>query len=82
MDTKTAVVPPFWRFLKAIWLKNSLNVVYFPNSRRPPPYWAIYIHGNTQLVWLRKNNVIMRLMSWSVPVQRPWLAAMKSYFRP
>ncbi|AXF72956.1 hypothetical protein GA254_22705 [Escherichia coli] len=24
-DTKTTVVPPFWRFLKALWLKNSLN---------------------------------------------------------
>lgn len=35
-DTKTAVVPPFWRFLKVIRLKNSLNVVYFPNSKRPP----------------------------------------------
>ncbi|EEW0764971.1 hypothetical protein D6V68_20790 [Escherichia albertii] len=36
LDTKTTVVPPFWRFLKAIWLKNSLNVVCFPNSRRLP----------------------------------------------
>ena len=35
-DTKTAVVPPFWRFLKVICLKNSLNVVYFPNSKLPP----------------------------------------------
>ncbi len=35
-DTKTAVVPPFWRFLKVLWLKNSLNVVYFPNSKLPP----------------------------------------------
>ncbi|MDA4419333.1 hypothetical protein NY887_00735, partial [Escherichia coli] len=35
-DTKTAVVPPFWRFLKVFWLKNSLNVVYFPNAKRPP----------------------------------------------
>ncbi|EAA6862895.1 hypothetical protein E5427_24025 [Escherichia coli] len=35
------VVPPFWRFPKAIWLKNGLNVVYFPNSRRPP-YLAIF----------------------------------------
>ncbi|MSS06993.1 hypothetical protein FYJ46_24120 [Enterobacteriaceae bacterium] len=35
-DTKTAVVPPFWRFLKALWLKNRLNVVYFPNSKLTP----------------------------------------------
>ncbi|EFH8319106.1 hypothetical protein GH097_23385 [Escherichia coli] len=34
--TKTAVVPAILRFSKAIWLKNSLNVVYFPNSKRPP----------------------------------------------
>ena len=25
-DTKTAIVQPFWRFLKTIWLKDSLNV--------------------------------------------------------
>ncbi|EDD4164927.1 hypothetical protein BTT21_24160, partial [Salmonella enterica subsp. enterica serovar Schwarzengrund] len=35
-DTKTTVVPPFWRFLKALWLKNSLNMVYFPNSKLTP----------------------------------------------
>ncbi|EDQ4202140.1 hypothetical protein GRZ17_004540 [Salmonella enterica] len=35
-DTKTAVVPPFWRFPNAIWLKSSLDVVYFPNSKRTP----------------------------------------------
>nr|QIS31044.1 hypothetical protein [Escherichia coli]UMW92816.1 hypothetical protein [Escherichia coli] len=27
-DTKTTVIPPFWRFPKAMWLKNTLNVVY------------------------------------------------------
>ncbi|RAX32555.1 UNVERIFIED_CONTAM: hypothetical protein DQE83_25180 [Escherichia coli] len=35
-DTKTAVVPSSWRFLKVICLKNSLDVVCFPNSKRPP----------------------------------------------
>lgn len=33
---KLLLSPPFWRFLKVFWLKNSLNVVYFPNAKRPP----------------------------------------------
>ncbi|EEU9462415.1 hypothetical protein E5H75_25590 [Escherichia coli] len=36
LTTRTAVVPPFWRFPNAIWIKSSLNVVYFPNSKRSP----------------------------------------------
>ncbi|STK68992.1 Uncharacterised protein [Escherichia coli] len=44
-DTKTAVVPPFWRFLKIPWLKHSLNVIYFPNSKRPPLCWLCWLHG-------------------------------------
>ncbi len=40
-DTKTAVVPPSWRFLKIICLKNSLNVVYFPNSKQTPLWLAV-----------------------------------------
>ncbi|GDW17392.1 hypothetical protein BvCmsSIP046_04845 [Escherichia coli] len=42
-DTKTAVVPPFWRFLKVLWLKNSLNVVYFPNSKLTPYSWFLHL---------------------------------------